>query len=140
MEKAAFRFLGYRFPKIALDFSDINPNEEMTINISTSGKFVPQKGQYELKFVFTVTNAHRREEIIKIECLGKFRFTDKLAFSEIPQYFYPNSIAIVFPYVRAFVSSVSVQAGIPPIVLPTYNLSALQEELKKNTLVEEENG
>lgn len=42
----------------------------------------------------------------------------------------------VIPYVRAFISSVSVQAGIPPIVLPTYNLSVLQEELKENTRVE----
>ena len=140
MEKAAFRFLGYRFPKIVLDFSDVNPNEEMSIDISSSGKFMPQNGKFELRFIFSATNALRGEEIIKIECVGQFLFVNKLDFAEIPPYFYPNSIAIVFPYVRAFISSVSVQAGISPIVLPTYNLSVLQDELKKNTYVVEENG
>lgn len=137
MGEAAFRFLGYKFTRIAFDFSNASPEEEMTVDISTTGTYMPKQRMYELKFVFTATSTQRDEKLIKIECLSKFVFVDELSFDEIPSYFYPNSIAIVFPYVRAFISSVSIQAGIPPIVLPTYNLSVLQEDLKKNTHVVE---
>ena len=36
---------------------------------------------------------------------------------DIPDYFYPNSLAIVFPYVRSFVSSVTLQANIESPIL-----------------------
>lgn len=36
---------------------------------------------------------------------------------DIPEYFYANSIAILFPYIRVFVSTVTLQANIKPIVL-----------------------
>ncbi|EXZ22215.1 pretranslocase subunit SecB family protein, partial [Bacteroides fragilis str. S13 L11] len=53
--------------------------------------------------------------------------------AEIPNFFYPNSIAILFPYVRAFVSTLTLQANIKPILLPTLNLSSLQDTLRENT-------
>lgn len=135
MEKAAFRFLGYKFTKVSLDFSDVNVEHELAIDISTSGVYVSNIGKFELKFIFTALNSQTEEEVVKIESVSQFLFSDIIEYEDIPDYFYPNSIAIVFPYVRAFISSISVQAGIPPIVLPTYNLSVLQEELRKNTCV-----
>lgn len=51
----------------------------------------------------------------------------------MPSYFYRNSIAIVFPYIRAFISTVTLQANIPPIILPTMNLTSLEIPLKQNT-------
>ena len=33
MGEAAFRFLGYKFPKIAFDFNNVNPEEEMSVDI-----------------------------------------------------------------------------------------------------------
>ena len=47
--------------------------------------------------------------------------------------FISNSIAILFPYVRAFVSTLTLQANIKPILLPTLNLSSLQDILRENT-------
>lgn len=48
--------------------------------------------------------------------------------------FYANSIAIVFPYIRAFISTVTLQANlVSPILLPTMNLTSLGERLMNNT-------
>jgi len=52
---------------------------------------------------------------------------------DIPDFFYKNSIAILFPYLRAYLSLVTTQANVPGIILPTYNLSGLEEELRSNT-------
>ncbi len=45
--------------------------------------------------------------------------------------------AIGFPFVRAFISSVSVQAGYPPIILPSMNFVQYNKRGKKPPLVTE---
>lgn len=49
---------------------------------------------------------------IKVHCSAVFNFGCSIKFEEIPSYFYANSIAIIFPYVRAFISTVTLQANI----------------------------
>jgi preprotein translocase subunit SecB len=39
--------------------------------------------------------------------------------------------AIGFPYVRAFMSTLSIQAGLPPIILPSINFIQFNKELEK---------
>lgn len=39
--------------------------------------------------------------------------------------------AIGFPYLRAFISTFSIQAGIPPIILPSINFIQFSKELDK---------
>ena len=39
--------------------------------------------------------------------------------------------AIGFPYVRAFMSTLSIQAGLPPIILPSINFIQFSKELEK---------
>ena len=59
---------------------------------------------------------------IKIETIGLFEFD-----SDIENYknvfFSQNAPAILFPYVRAYISTLTSLAGIPPVILPTLNLS-----------------
>ena len=54
------------------------------------------------------------------------------------QYFYTNAPAILFPYIRAYISTLTNLSGYKPINLPTLNLTSLREELEKNTTEVEE--
>ncbi|RZJ69804.1 MAG: hypothetical protein EOO49_16235 [Flavobacterium sp.] len=69
-------------------------------------------------------------------CRG-FSFEEIDTFEEIPTFFYRNAIAIIFPYVRAFVSSVTALANITPLILPTYNLGDLEAPLREKSIVNE---
>lgn len=40
----------------------------------------------------------------------------------------PNAIAILFPYLRSFISTITAQSGMPPFILPTFNILALLEQ------------
>jgi preprotein translocase subunit SecB len=42
-----------------------------------------------------------------------------------------NGPAIIFPYIREYLSSLSIKAGIPPIVLPPYNFTILPKPDKE---------
>lgn len=134
MEKAAFKLYEYHFTKASLDFNIPN-DAELSISFNPSGVFHSKEARYDLMFDVTVGCNETNTEVIKISCEASFSFDNKISIAEIPEYFYPNCLAIVFPYVRAFISTVSLQANVQPVVLPTINLMGLTEELKEQTKV-----
>ena len=136
MNKAAFQLIRYRFDKVNLDFSNITNDINYYIEFSPSGKYSETEGVFMLTFVFNASLDEFNEAVISIQCSAGFKFNEPIPFNEIPDYFYPNSIAIIVPYIRAFVSTVSLQANIKPIILPTLNLIELRENLKNSTVVE----
>lgn len=134
MEKAAFKLDEYHFTKASLDFNIPN-DAELSISFNPSGVFHSKEARYDLMFDVTVGCNETNTEVIKISCEASFSFDNKISIAEIPEFFYPNCLAIVFPYVRAFISTVSLQANVQPVVLPTINLMGLTEELKEQTKV-----
>lgn len=68
-----------------------------------------------------------------MKAVGLFKFKSTVKQEELSNYFYVNAPAIIFPYIRAYVASVSALSGLSPINLPVMNLTGLGEELKKKT-------
>lgn len=134
MEKAAFKLDEYHFTKASLDFNIPN-NAELNISFSPKGVFHAKDARYDLMFDVTVKYDKTDTEVIKVSCEALFSFSNKISIEDMPEYFYPNCLAIVFPYIRAFVSTISLQANVQPVVLPTVNLMGLTEELKGQTKV-----
>ena len=133
-EKAAFQLNKYVFNSVFINLENQKPSE-VSIDFDPSGVFDSENSTYELKFIFSAFNTDSEDTpFIKIQCLGTFSFENVKTVAEIPSFFYRNAIAILFPYVRAFISTVTLQANIPPMILPTYNLSELEAPLKENTL------
>lgn len=135
MEKAAFNFKGYHFKKAIIDFPTGNDFYDLQIAFNPSGVFDTQNSLYKLLLEIVVLTGEENNEhpIVDVTCEAEFQFSQKIELNDIPGFFYPNSIAILFPYIRAFVSTLTLQANVTPIVLPTLNLTNLQEKLKKNT-------
>ena len=96
--------------------------------------FINEERKYVLTFIFNALTEEGENPFVTIECKATFAFENINTFEEIPSYFYRNSIAIIFPYIRAYISTVTLQANIPPVVLPTMNLASLEKPLKENTL------
>lgn len=132
MKKAAFAISNYIFDKIQIDLSNQKSNE-LSLSFETKGIFHNDNLSYELIFLVSVFEKGNKEPFISVRCKGFFEFEEVSNLEDIPDYFYRNSIAILFPYVRSYISLVTTQANIPGIILPTLNLSSLEEELRKNT-------
>lgn len=136
MKTAAFNLDSYIFDRVALDLSTLKPETTFNIDFTPSGKFFADKNLYELTFTFTAKDGDGNNEVVSVRCVARFTFRDLDEEKNIPDYFYTNAIAILFPYVRAFVSTLTLQANIMPLVLPTLNLSDLKEVLKSNTSIQ----
>ena len=137
MKEASFSLRGYKFPIVKLDMSKVKAGQdEFGLNILPEGEFSIKKKSFLLRFVFTAfLNGEEVNPCVEITCEGMFTFKEVVTIDDIPAYFYANSIAILFPYVRAFVSTVTLQANFQPIVLPTMNLSGLSNTLKEHIKV-----
>ena len=136
MPKAAFSITNYYFDKVAIDLENKPANNKLGLTFDVKGIFRTRKSDYELTFSVKVTNDDLSHPLVKIQCRGIFHIDNIHDVKEIPEFFYNNSIAILFPYVRGYVSMVTTQANIPGIILPTLNLSTLGAKLKRNTQVE----
>lgn len=131
MEKAQFKLDNFVFNKAELDFTK-RKSSELVLKFTPNGKFFFATKNYELNLLFTASDSES-DNVVLVNCLATFSFQDVMELKDIPDFFYANSIAIIFPYIRAFVSTLTLQANIPPIVLPTLNLSQLRTILRDNT-------
>lgn len=133
---AAFAFKSYTFTNVEMNMALFSDKAPLDLSFSPSGIYDHETGIYKLRFVFTATQGELAASIVKIVCEATFEFKEALNMDDIPDYFFPNSLAIVFPYVRAFVSSVTLLANLAmPILIPTLNLTGLQTTLKENTVL-----
>ncbi len=133
MENALFRLDSYQFPKAVIDFTEVEENNELDLKFYPQGHYEKEKRVFQVQFAVHVCLNKSEKPAIEVICVANYVFKDEIDFAGIPSFFYANSIAILFPYVRAFISTLSLQANFPPMILPTLNLSSLGEELKEHT-------
>ena len=129
LKRAVFRLESYRFIDVTAHF-EIPDETELVI---PSGIFHPEDSRYELLFETHVKPKDSLESAIHVSCMANFRIDSCTSRDDIPEYFYSNSLAILFPYIRAFISTVFLQANVPPLVLPIINMKGLGDNLKSKT-------
>lgn len=136
MEKASFSIQRYYFDKVIIDLQN-HTSDKLFVDFKPSGVFYSEDSTYKLTFDFLAFTDDKKgaQPFVNIRCNGFFKFENVSSLEEIPSYFYRNSIAILFPYLRAFVSILTNQANTPPIVLPTMNLISLEQPLRENTSI-----
>ena len=135
IKKASFTFESYKIEQ----FSFKNPSsgiDTISYSIIPSGIFYSKNGVFDLNFEFIVNYVENDEnELLRLKVLSVFNFGAALAYSDVPPYFFKNSIAIVFPYIRAFVTTLTSLASVKPIILDLLNLTALDGFFKENIRV-----
>ncbi len=133
MQKAAFSIEKYQFVKVLIDLNN-HQSSEITVDFETKGVYHQEMATFELDFTFHAFNEENKDKpFVMVECIGTFKFEEVSTFEEIPDFFYRNCIAILFPFVRAYVSIITSQANVPGIMLPTMNLTSLETGLRQNT-------
>ena len=133
MQKAAFSIENYIFDQVEIDLEKYSNKENLKIDFQPTGFYDGHHKIFELIFEVKVYEEGEDRSFVRIRCKGVFSFLNISSFEDIPKFFYANSIAILFPYIRAYISLVTTQANVPGIILPTLNLSKLEGKLRNNT-------
>lgn len=138
VKRAAFSFENFRIQQFSLHDTDYT-NESLNVQFDPSGIYQSSTGLFIMTLLFRGVLADKPEvEILTAKLNAFFRFSNDTpkTLEELPGYFYKNAIAIVFPYLRSFISTLTLQANIQPIILPVYNLSALEQPFREQTVLE----
>lgn len=126
----------FRFLNFIVRESHIVLVEQGEYNISVD--FIP-KG-----YIFKALNQFHLELAVEIkEATNKFHINiNAVAIYEFDAganleqyktgYFVLNAPAIAFPYIRAYISTLTTQSGLFTITLPTFNLTGIGEILKQS--------
>lgn len=138
-KRASFSIDKYYFDQVHINMNN-RTSDKLFVDFQPSGIFNTGNKQYTLTFNFTAQSSDKKEikPFVEVNCVGVFIFKEVNTIDDIPEFFYRNSIAILFPFMRAYVSMVTNQANVNPIMLPTLNLSSLETPLKENTIVKSE--
>lgn len=136
-ENAIFEFESFKVPYFIFKESNVKTSE-VKIGFLPSGKYYLSDSKYELKLRVIAHNIDNSDDkpIFKLTVVGVFKFKpENTQLENIPKFFYKNAIAIVFPYVRAFIFTMTAQSNTRVVKLGLMNLSNLEQPLMDNTRV-----
>lgn len=121
---AKFRFNGFKVIeskfKYISEFSGKPENYSVDLTPSFS---VSESDRIVRLTLETVVATENKLVDIYVKSESVFEFDADLDSGEKQVYFRKNAPAIMFPYVRAYISALSALSGIPSITLPTINLA-----------------
>ena len=120
--------LGSEFSRANQVFYD-NVKNEMNINVDV------QVEDYiiAVKETLTIRQTRQENEQVKmtVTVVGVFEKVGESALDNLEEFGHTNGAAIIFPYIREHVSSLSMKAGIMPIILQPVNFVSLYNSNKK---------
>lgn len=131
MENSQFQFKGFQIKKSLID---INNNDDLDLSIQFKPSGILNKK--DSTFILNLGVAIKDSDKLNIEILSEsfFKYSN-IDDDKLSNFLYLNAPAIMFPYLRAYISSLTALSGINPITLPTLNLSGLKSELESNISV-----
>ncbi len=107
---------------------------EFSFEFSPSGKVFPSLGQFELHLGLKL---REKNDLVKIDIktISFFSYEEEGSLAD-NKFFTTNAPAIVYPYIRAYIATLTAQSGIGTITMPAMNLSSLGDVLRKKISVE----
>lgn len=131
-DEAAFKLENFKIENCSLEFTY---DGKLDLELKPEGALFLKDSMFQVIINFTAYQKDSEIPVIKTKLIGFFKFASQISKDDIPEYFYNNSLAILYPYLRAFVSNLSLQANSKLLVLPTMNLSKVGKEFKENIIV-----
>jgi preprotein translocase subunit SecB len=132
MENSGFQFKGFLIKKSLIA---INSTEDLDLSIKFNPTGLLDKKNATFKLLLDIIISEKNNELnIEVSSEGTFSYND-LSDEKLNSFLYLNAPAILFPYLRAYITSLTALSGVSPIVLPTLNLSGLKNDLEKNVKI-----
>ncbi len=102
-------------------------NFETQINIRTGYNINDNKLFVQVSVEFSAQNLEKKEIDIKVTILGIFIIPKNSELS-LESFAKINAPAIIFPFIREHIASLSLKAGLQPILLPPINFVKLAKK------------
>ncbi len=132
MNYSQFQFRGFKIERSLIERNSNTPSKQIYINFKLSGIINTEKTNFQLKLDVKIKDKNKSFNI-EIDAVANFSFEKNIELSNLDNYFYVNAPAILFPYIRAYISALTTLSGFEAINLPTLNVTKIEKDLKENT-------
>jgi len=103
---------------------------KIDLHFTPKGYILVNLNQFHLRLDVNIKDADDKFDI-KLSTISIFSFPEGANIEEYKQsLFVLNAPAIVFPYLRAYITSLTALSGMSTLTLPTLNMATIGEELK----------
>ena len=127
IEKARFRFVEYLFKETSIKLTGEDISDDVEFGIEPNGIFEEDNKTFILTLNVLVKDKKSSLEV-KMTVTGKFEYETN-DIQELVPYLGFNAPAIMFPYIRAYITNITALGGMSPIILPTLNMESVGKEL-----------
>lgn len=127
--KAQFKLNGYRVVNTAISIApEITHPEALELHFDVNGVEPPEQiGKYTLTVTTTIKDRDGGINI-NLTIVGDFEYDKTMPRDLVERLFVVNGPVILFPYIRAYVASVTALSGIAPINIPTINFAQTSQK------------
>lgn len=127
--KSDLKFVNFVVPKFLFEKAEIDKSADL-FSINPQAVIMRSTKQIHINFDIEILDSENNFNL-KMLCIGVFDYDtddEELLLNFISL----NGPAIVFPYIRSFISSYTALSGFDTITLPTLNLSNQREKIRNN--------
>lgn len=125
---AKFRFRNYKIIETVFKYNpDKKIGDELSIEFSRHGS--TENNLFSLRLTVEIFDNNKNLKIV-VDTISFFEYDSDLDEKAKNAFFTQNGPAILFPYIRAYITSITSLAGLSPIYLPTINFA--QSGVKNN--------
>jgi preprotein translocase subunit SecB len=129
MTESSFQFLGFRVSELRFSASDSlgKQKEELNQHVHVERAFDPnQKRLVQINLTVTIkTKSENLDLFLKLK--GLFKGADDMDEDTFQKLSESNAPAILYPFARAILASLTAQSNIPQIILPVANFMPIQK-------------
>ena len=128
VRRASFRLKNYIITETVVRLTGKTIGKDIQVGISPEGKLNQKDKSFTLTLNVVVRD-DKKNLNISLSIDGVFEY-DTDSMQELLPFICNNAPAILFPYIRAYISNITALGGISPIILPTVNLENVGKTLK----------
>ncbi len=132
MKNSKFQFKGFSIVRSLIERKNNKPSKKISLGFNPKGFINKENATFQLHLGIKIEDEGKSFNI-EIEAVANYTFEDKTELDNLNKFFYVNAPALLFPYIRAYISTLTNLSGFEPINLPTLNMARLGDDLKANT-------
>jgi preprotein translocase subunit SecB len=132
MENSNFQFKGFNIIRSLIERKHEKPSQKLSLGFNPRGLINKNESNFQLQLGVKIADENNVINI-EIEAVANYSFDKQIDVETLDKLFYVNAPALLFPYIRAYISTLTNLSGFEPVTLPTLNMTKLGNDLKKNT-------
>lgn len=125
--KSSFKFDGYIIKSSSITITNTNIDSNLDISISPFPNLDHENGKFTISLEVEIKD-HGNNLSIKIYIDGYFSYISS-DINELNKLLAYNASAILFPYIRAYISTITGISGMQSIIIPTLNMKTLGDKI-----------